>query len=78
MSRVIVELSMSLDGCTARPDDRTDEVHAWFFNGDVEVKLPNDDMVFKTDPLSAELIRETFGTYGANVTGRRTFDIANA
>ena len=28
MSKVIVEFSMSLDGFTAHPDGRTDEVHA--------------------------------------------------
>ncbi len=78
MSKVIVELSISLDGFIARPDDRTDELHAWYFNGETEVGLPSSDMVFKTDPVSAELIRETFRTYGANVTGRRTFDVANA
>lgn len=78
MSKVIVELSMSLDGFIARPDNGTDEVHAWYFNGDTEVPMPNHDLVFRTDPLSAELIREQFRTIGANVTGRRTFDDAQA
>ncbi|MDI6697074.1 MAG: dihydrofolate reductase family protein [Anaerolineales bacterium] len=78
MSKVIVELSMSLDGFIARPDNSTDEVHAWYFNGNTEVAMPNSELVFKTDPVSAELIREQFRTIGANVTGRRTFDDAQA
>jgi len=77
MGKVIAELSMSLDGFIARPDGRTDEVHAWYSNGDVAVKMPNIDMTFKVDPVSAEIIRESF-RLGANVTGRRTFDDADA
>jgi dihydrofolate reductase len=78
MSRVIVELSMSLDGFIARPDGSKGEVHAWYFDGDTDVAMPNSELVFKTDPLSAELIREQFRSIGANVTGRRTFDDARA
>lgn len=78
MGKVIVELSMSLDGFIARPDGGTDEVHAWYFAGDTEVAMPNHGLVFKTDPLSAELIRDQFRTIGANVTGRRTFEDAGA
>lgn len=78
MSKVIVELSMSLDGFIARPDNGTDEVHGWYFNGDTEVLMPNNQLIFRTDPVSAELIREQFRTIGANVTGRRTFDDAQA
>lgn len=77
MGGVIVDLSISLDGFIARPDNSTDEVHAWYFNGDTEVKMPNNELTFNTDPASAELIRETFHL-GANVTGRRTFDAAEA
>jgi dihydrofolate reductase len=43
-----------------------------------KVAMPNSELVFKTDPVSAELIREQFRTIGANVTGRRTFDDAQA
>lgn len=78
MGNVVVELTMSLDGFIARPDDSTDEIFGWYFNGDTEVQMPNHDLVFKTDPVSAELMRESFPTFGANVTGRRTFDVANA
>ena len=77
MGKVIVELSMSLDGFIARKDNSTDEVHAWYSQGDTEVKMPNNELTFTTDPTSAELVRESF-QLGANVTGRRTFDDAEA
>lgn len=77
MGKVIAELSMSLDGFIARKDNSTDEVHAWYSQGDIEIKMPNNELTFTTDPASAELIRESF-QLGANVTGRRTFDDAEA
>ena len=77
MSKVIVELSMSLDGFIARKDNSTDEVHAWYSQGDTQIKMPNNELTFTTDPVSAELVRESF-QLGANVTGRRTFDDAEA
>lgn len=77
MAKVIAELSMSLDGFIARKDNSTDEVHAWYSQGDIEIKMPNNELTFTTDPASAELIRESF-QLGANVTGRRTFDDAEA
>lgn len=78
MSKVIVELSMSLDGFIAHPDGRTDEVHAWYNQGDTEIKMPNNELTFKTDPVSVEVIQETFRQLGANVTGRNTFEDAQA
>jgi hypothetical protein len=40
--------------------------------------MPKSELTFRTDPVSAELIREQFRTVGANVTGRRTFEDAGA
>jgi dihydrofolate reductase len=77
MSNVIAELSMSLDGFIARKDNSTDEVHSWYSQGDTQIKMPNNELTFTTDPASAELVRESF-QLGANVTGRRTFDDAEA
>ena len=78
MSKVIVELSMSLDGFIAHPNGRTDEVHVWYGQGDTEVKMPNNDLTFKTNSLSAEVIRESFRQFGANVTSLNTFEDAKA
>lgn len=78
MSKVIVELSMSLDGFIARSDGRTDGVHAWYGGGDTEVKMPNNELTFNTDPVSAEVVQQTLRQFGANVTGRKTFEDAEA
>ena len=77
MGRVIAELSISLDGFIARPDGGTDEVHTWYNAGAINVKMPNNDLTFHVDPVSAEVVRQSF-QLGANVTGRRTFDDAEA
>ncbi|BDI23423.1 dihydrofolate reductase family protein [Herbiconiux sp. L3-i23] len=76
-SRVVVEMSMSLDGFVARTDHSTDEVHAWYDGGDVEVPMPNNALTFHVDAASAPIVRAAFDI-GANVTGRKTFDDAEA
>ena len=77
-SRVVCEMSMSLDGFVARRDDHsTEEVHAWYQSGDVEIQMPNNDLTFHVDAASAPLVRAAFDL-GANVTGRVTFDDAEA
>ncbi|MDO9455152.1 dihydrofolate reductase family protein [Nocardioides sp.] len=75
--RVVVEMSMSLDGFVAREDHGTDEVHAWYDGGDVAVPMPNSDLTFHVDEASAPVARAAFDL-GANVTGRVTFDDAEA
>jgi dihydrofolate reductase len=75
--RVVVEMSMSLDGFVARTDHGTDEVHAWYDGGDVAVRMPNSDLTFHVDEASASIARDAF-ELGANVTGRKTFDDAEA
>ena len=51
MSKVIAELSMSLDVFIACPDGRTDEVHAWYNQGDTEVKMPNYELTRFGSPI---------------------------
>jgi dihydrofolate reductase len=86
MSKTIVELSMSLDGFVAGPNDGVDKplgdggdsLFKWYYSGDTEFPLPRTDMVFKISRASAELLQETWPTIGAMVAGRRMFDIAGA
>lgn len=75
--RVVVEMSMSLDGFVATPDHSTEHVHAWYEGGDVAVKMPNSDLTFHVDEASAPVARDAL-ELGANVTGRKTFDDAEA
>ncbi|MEZ4671105.1 MAG: dihydrofolate reductase family protein [Anaerolineae bacterium] len=85
MSKVVAELSMSLDGFVAGPNDNPDNglgdggkvLFDWYSNGDVDFPLPGTDMSFKISRASAELLREDWYAIGAMVVGRRTFDIAH-
>ena len=84
MSKVRVELSMSLDGFIAGLNDGPDNglgdggesLFKWYSSGNTEFPLPGTDMVFKISQASADLIREPWMNTGASITGRRTFDIA--
>lgn len=76
---------MSLDGFVAgsndgpeRPlGDGGERLFAWHFGGDVNFRMPGGGPAFKLSPASVELLREVYPTFGALVTGRRTFDITN-
>jgi dihydrofolate reductase len=86
MGKVLTELSMSLDGFVAGPNDGPERslgdggerLFQWYSSGDTAFPLPGTDMVFKVSRASAELLREEWGMLGAMVAGRRMFDIANA
>jgi dihydrofolate reductase len=85
MSKIRVELSMSLDGFIAGPNDSPqkglgdggDRLFKWYSSGDTDFPLPGTDMVFKISHASAEFLRPAWLNIGASVTGRRTFDIAH-
>jgi len=86
MGKVTFNMTMSLDGFVAGPNDGPenglgdggDRLFKWYFSGDIEIPISDGNMVLKVSPQSAELLKEAFGTYGAGVWGRRTFDIAQA
>ena len=86
MGKVLTGLSMSLDGFIAGPNDSPEQILgdggerilAWYFSGDTDYEMPSGEMTLKVSPVSAELLQEVHTTIGAVVTGRRTFDIANA
>jgi dihydrofolate reductase len=85
MSKVRVELSMSLDGFIAGPNDGPGNglgdggarLFEWYSNGDTVFPLPGTDMVFKVSRASADFLRDYWLMTGASITGRRTFDITN-
>ena len=85
MGKVVLELSMSLDGFIAGLNDSPenglgdggDALFKWYSSGDTDFPLPGTDMVFKISRASAEFLRPSWLSIGASVTGRRTFDIAH-
>lgn len=86
MGKTAVELTMSLDGFVAGPNDSSQlplgeggqRLFEWYTSGDTEMPLPGTDMVFKVSSASAELLKQQWVSVGAMVTGRRMFDISDA
>jgi len=86
MGKVVFNMTMSLDGFVAGPNDGPenglgdggDSLFNWYFNGDTEVRISDGTPVLKVSRQSAEILKESFKTYGAGVWGRKTFDIARA
>ena len=78
MGKVMTNLSMSLDGFIAGPNDDVQQVFAWTMNGDTDIPVQGGRLVLKVSPQSAQLIRDSLKTTGAMVAGRRMFDLAKA
>jgi dihydrofolate reductase len=86
MSKVIFNMSMSLDGFVAGPNDSPENglgdggeaLFRWYNSGDTDYKMPGGDWRFKISAASAAQLDRAVKTMGVLVTGRRTFDIAGA
>lgn len=86
MGKVVFNMTMSLDGYVAGPNDGPDnglgdggdKLFNWYFGGDTEIPISDGNMVLKVSPQSAAILEEAFASYGAGIWGRRTFDIAHA
>jgi dihydrofolate reductase len=86
MPKVTFNMTMSLDGFVAGPNDGPDNglgdggapLFNWYFSGDVEILLSEGTPPLKVSARSAQLLQDAVATYGAGVWGRRTFDIAHA
>jgi dihydrofolate reductase len=76
MATLIADLSMSLDGFVADPDDNPNELFGWMFGGDVAVPTADPAVTFQSPEASARMIRDVFRDLGALIGGRRYFDLA--
>jgi dihydrofolate reductase len=74
MGKVVAQASMSLDGFIADTNDQVGPLFDWYNNGNVEVTGHPD---FRTSPASAEYLRAAWSAIGADVIGRRLFDLTN-
>ena len=74
MGKVIAQASMSLDGFIADTNDQAGPLFDWYNNGNAEVTGHPD---FHTSPASAEYLRAAWSAIGADVIGRRLFDLTN-
>lgn len=86
MGKVIFNMTMSLDGFVAGPNDSPDNglgdggdaLFNWYFSGDTEISVSEGTPVLKVSQQSAEILKEALAAYGVGVWGRKTFDIARA
>lgn len=86
MGNVVFNMTVSLDGFVAGPNDGPenglgdggDALFHWYFRGDTEIPISDGNMVLKVSKQSAQLLTDAMQHYGAGVWGRRTFDIAHA
>ncbi|HXM58945.1 MAG TPA: dihydrofolate reductase family protein [Candidatus Dormibacteraeota bacterium] len=93
MAKVIVALSMSLDGYIAGANDGAEQplgeggmrLFDWYFEGDTPIRRYEEAGArgvpvppFRLSRPSAEVFEELAESGGAAVTGRRTYDIAGA
>ena len=74
--KVVFDITMSLDGFIAGPNDEIDPLHDWIFTGDTSVDNPGNEE-FKLDAASAAVLEDALSA-GAVVVGRRMFDVSGA
>lgn len=70
MAKIVLYMSMSLDGFISDPDDGVEHLHAWLSDGGVDPESYR-----PSSGPSATVFDEMMAT-GAVITGRRTFDLA--
>ena len=86
MGKVTFNMTMSLDGFVAGPNDSPENglgdggegLFNWYFSGDTEVYMSEGVPPLKVSKQSAEILRAGISMIGAGIWGRRTFDIAHA
>jgi dihydrofolate reductase len=75
MATVVANMSMSLDGFIADPQDGVEHLFGWYGNGPVETPTADPRWSFRTSEASAERLRRSLDGIGALVCGRRLFDV---
>jgi dihydrofolate reductase len=76
MGKVVSNMSMSLDGFIAAPDNGVPHIFDWYGNGSVEVPTKS-PMVFHLTEASVPVFQRALEEAGAIMTGRVTFDYTN-
>ena len=76
MATVTANLSMSLDGFIADPQDGVEEVFGWYADGPATVE-DFTGHTFRMSEPSAAVLRDVFARTGAFLIGRRLYDLTN-
>lgn len=75
MSTVNADMTMSLDGFVATPEDGVEDLFDWYTSGPVEVPSNDPRWTFHVSGASAAHLRRAFTEPGALICGRRVFDL---
>jgi dihydrofolate reductase len=73
MSRVIADISMSLDGFISGPNDGVDELHQWLY--DLASWRERHNLAGGETGADSDVLAEAFENVGTVVLGRRMFDL---
>jgi dihydrofolate reductase len=76
MATVIANMSMSIDGFIADPDDGVEDLFTWYGDGPVEVTGFGSHRFLMHEP-SASVLRDAFERTRAFLVGRRLYDHTN-
>ena len=74
VATLVADMTMSLDGFIALPNDDVGPLFDWYLTGPVETPSASEEFTYKTDEKSAAELREAPQTIGALICGRRLFD----
>jgi dihydrofolate reductase len=83
MGKVVIDMSMSLDGYVAGPDDSRaqglggnggEHLHDWLFSGHEPHRRSR---FFRPEGRNREVVDELLTSTGAMLTGRRTYDLTD-
>ncbi len=74
MGMVIADMSMSVDGFVAGPDDAVGPLFEWYANGEVGFRFPGDGRQALVTEASAGHLAEMVARLGALICGRRLYD----
>lgn len=77
MATVIADMTMSLDGFIADPNDGVEQLFGWYDNGPVTIPTADPGLTFHTSEVSAARLHEMLASAGALIGGRRIFNITN-
>jgi dihydrofolate reductase len=77
MGTVMADMTMSVDGFIADPDDGVGPLFDWYSEGPVAFTFPGDGMQSHVSAASAGHLERVVNELGALVTGRRLFDLTN-
>jgi len=77
MAKVIADMTMSVDGFIADPNDGVEHLFGWYDNGPIALPTADPGLTFHLSEASATRLRAMLANVGALIGGRRIFNVTN-